>query len=87
MVKFDEAISDIKDLIPVMELPGIVNNITAFGAFVDLGIHHSGLIHISHMSDRFISHPTEAVKLGQHVTVKVLDVDLQRQRISLSLKK
>ena len=86
-VKFDETITDIKDLIPGMELPGVVNNITAFGAFVDLGIHHSGLIHISHMSDRFISHPSEIVKLGQHVTVEVLDVDLTRQRISLSLKK
>ena len=85
-MQFDDTINDITDLRPGMKLPGIVNNITAFGAFVDLGIHHSGLIHLSQMSDRYISHPGEAVKLGQHVTVTVLDVDLDRKRISLTLK-
>ncbi len=85
-IQFDETIHDIKDLHEGMILPGIVNNITAFGAFVDLGIHQSGLVHISHMSNRYISHPREAVQLGQHVTVKVLEVDMARGRISLSMK-
>lgn len=84
--QFDDTINDITDLHEGMILPGVINNITAFGAFVDLGIHHSGLVHLSQLSDRFISHPSEAVRLGQHVNVKVLDVDLQRQRISLSMK-
>ncbi len=85
-LQFDDTINDISDLHAGMILPGIVNNITAFGAFVDLGIHQSGLVHLSQLSDRFISHPSEAVKLGQHVSVKVIDVDLQRGRISLSMK-
>ncbi|MDE6402993.1 MAG: helix-hairpin-helix domain-containing protein, partial [Muribaculaceae bacterium] len=85
-MQFDDTINDITDLRPGMKLPGIVNNITAFGAFVDLGIHHSGLLHLSQISDRYISHPGEALKLGQHVTVTVLDVDLDRKRISLTLK-
>lgn len=85
-LQFDDSINDISDLRPGMILPGIVNNITAFGAFIDLGIHHSGLVHLSQLSDRYITHPSEAVKLGQHVSVKVLDVDIQRQRISLSMK-
>ncbi|MDE6450522.1 MAG: S1 RNA-binding domain-containing protein, partial [Muribaculaceae bacterium] len=57
-----------------------------FGAFGDLGIHHSGLIHLSQLSDRYITHPSQAVRLGQHVMVKVMDIDLTRQRISLSMK-
>lgn len=85
-VKFDESITDIHDLHAGMILPGVVNNITAFGAFIDLGIHQSGLVHISHLSNRYITHPRELVQLGQHVTVKVLDVDLTRERISLSMK-
>lgn len=83
--EFDDTINDINDLRPQMILPGIVNNITAFGAFVDVGIHQSGLVHVSQLCDRFISHPSEAVRIGQHVSVKVLDVDYQRQRISLTM--
>jgi len=85
-MQFDDKVNDITDLHPGMTMPGIVNNITAFGAFIDIGIHVGGLVHISQMSDKYISHPSEAVKLGQHVMVKVLDVDLQRKRISLSMK-
>jgi uncharacterized protein len=69
-----------------MVLPGIVNNITKFGAFVDVGIKESGLIHISEMADRFISDPNEIVKLHQHVKVRVKEVDIPRKRIQLSLK-
>lgn len=86
IVEFDSSIHDIVDLMPGMILPGIVNNITAFGAFVDIGVHQSGLVHISQLSDRFITHPSEAVSLGDHVMVKVLDVDHSRNRISLSIK-
>ncbi|HPW67670.1 MAG TPA: S1 RNA-binding domain-containing protein, partial [Salinivirgaceae bacterium] len=68
-----------------MELPGIITNITNFGAFVDIGIKENGLIHISKMADRFISNPAEVVSLHQHVKVKVLEVDLQRRRIGLQL--
>lgn len=83
---FDESISTIDDLLPGMELPGIVNNITDFGAFVDLGVHESGLLHLSQISDKFIKHPSEALKLYQHVRVKVIEVDKRRKRISLSMK-
>ena len=69
-----------------MELPGIVNNITDFGAFVDLGVHESGLLHLSQISDKFIKHPSEALTLYQHVRVKVIEVDKRRKRISLSMK-
>ncbi len=69
-----------------MELPGIVNNITKFGAFVDVGVKQSGLIHISEMADRFVSDPNEIVKLHQHVKVRVKEVDVARKRIQLSLK-
>ena len=83
---FDESVHTIDDLKIGMVLPGIVTNISAFGAFVDLGIHKDGLIHISEMSDRRINNPQEVVKLHQHVKVRVLDVDKQRNRIQLSLK-
>jgi len=69
-----------------MVLPGIVNNITKFGAFVDVGIKESGLVHISEMADRFISDPNEIVKLHQHVKVRVKEVDIPRKRIQLSMK-
>ena len=71
---------------PGMILPGVVTNLTAFGAFVDIGVHQDGLVHISQMADRFIKDPNEVVKVHQHITVKVLDVDLERKRISLSMK-
>ncbi|MDE6073645.1 MAG: S1 RNA-binding domain-containing protein, partial [Muribaculaceae bacterium] len=67
-------------------LNGIVNNITDFGVFVDIGVHQSGLVHVSQISDRRINSPRDAVKLHQHVRVKVIDVDLKRNRISLSMK-
>ena len=69
-----------------MVLPGIVTNITAFGAFVDIGVHQDGLIHISQMTDRFIKDPNEVVQLNQKVTVRVLEVDKARKRIKLSMK-
>jgi uncharacterized protein len=69
-----------------MKLPGIITNITAFGAFVDIGVHQDGLVHISELSDRFIKNPADVVKVHEKVTVAVLDVDLKRKRISLSMK-
>jgi uncharacterized protein len=75
------------DLHEGMILPGIVTNITAFGAFVDIGVHQDGLIHLSQMADRFVRDPNEIVKLNQKVEVKVLEVDKDRKRIQLSLKK
>ena len=66
-----------------MELPGIVTNITNFGAFVDIGVHQDGLVHISQLADRYVSDPNEVVKLHEHVRVKILDVDRKRNRISL----
>ena len=83
---FDSRVHDIEDLAPGMILPGIVTNITNFGAFVDIGVHQDGLVHISQLANRRISHPTDVVKLHQHVEVKVLEVDLRRHRISLTMK-
>lgn len=83
--EFDKSVRSIDDVRPGMELPGIVTNITRFGCFVDFGIKENGLIHISQMSDRFISDPAEVVSLHQHVYVKVLEVDTQRKRIQLRL--
>ncbi len=83
---FTEGVNEMKDLRAGMKLPGIVTNITAFGAFVDVGVHQDGLVHVSHLSDRFISNPHEAVKVGQKVEVTVLEVDINRKRISLSMK-
>jgi len=83
---FAEGIEKIEDVRPGMKLPGIVTNITAFGAFVDIGVHQDGLVHISEISDGYVKSPSEAVKVHQKVTVTVLEVDLQRKRISLSLK-
>jgi len=84
--KFKQGIEKIEDVQPGMSLPGVVTNVTAFGAFVDVGIHQDGLVHISQLANRFIKDPNEVVKVHQHVTVKVLDVDLARKRISLSMK-
>ncbi|WP_347840515.1 Tex family protein [uncultured Draconibacterium sp.] len=84
--EFADGIFNISDLQVGMVLPGIVNNITKFGAFVDVGIKESGLIHVSEMADRFISDPNEIVKLHQHIKVKVKEVDVARKRIQLSLK-
>ena len=84
--EFDKDIRSIEDLKPGMTLNGIVTNITAFGAFVDIGVHQDGLVHISQMADHYIKDPNEVVRLNQHVRVKVLDVDVDRNRISLSMR-
>ena len=84
--EFDSRVQSIDDLEEGMVLPGIVTNITNFGAFVDIGVHQDGLVHISQMANRRIAHPTDVVKLHQHVTVKVIEVDHRRNRIALSIK-
>ena len=86
MFEFDKNIRSINDLRPGMELVGIVTNITAFGCFVDIGVHQDGLVHISQMSNSYITDPNQVVKLNQKVKVKVTDVDIPRKRISLSMK-
>ena len=83
---FDESVHTIDDLQIGMVLPGIVTNISAFGAFIDLGVHKDGLVHISEMADRRVTNPQEIVKLHQHVRVRVIDIDKNRGRIQLSLK-
>jgi len=83
---FDPTVKTIEDIKVGQMLPGIVTNITKFGAFVDIGVHENGLIHISNMANRYISNPIEIVSLHQHVQVKVIDVDVVRKRIQLSLK-
>jgi uncharacterized protein len=83
---FDEGVHTITDLIPEMRLPGIITNVTKFGAFVDIGVHQDGLIHISQLADRFVKDPTEVVKVRQQVKVRVLEIDEKRGRISLSLR-
>jgi uncharacterized protein len=84
--RFAEGITKMEDLKEGMRLPGIVTNVTAFGAFVDIGVHQDGLIHISQLADRYVKDPAEVVKVHQRVTVTVLGVDLAKKRISLSLK-
>lgn len=85
MFEFDKNVQKMEDLVPGMELPGIVTNITNFGCFVDIGIHQDGLVHISNMSDHRIASPNEVVHLNQKVMVKVLSVEIERKRISLAL--
>ena len=84
--EFDKNVSTVDDLVEGMILPGIVTNITNFGAFVDIGVHQDGLIHISQMANRRIAHPADVVKLHQHLRVRVIEIDRRRNRISLSLK-
>ena len=84
--EFDSSVQTIDDLHEGMELPGIVTNITNFGAFVDIGVHQDGLVHVSQLADKYISDPTQVVRLHQHVRVRVIGVDLRRQRISLSMR-
>ena len=86
-VVFAEGIDKISDLIPGMKLTGVVTNITAFGAFVDIGVHQDGLVHLSEMADRYVKAPADVVKVNQKVEVTVLAVDAERKRISLSMKK
>jgi uncharacterized protein len=85
-MNYDEGIKSIQDLQPGMEVTGKVNNLTAFGAFVDLGIKENGLIHISQISDRFVSAPAEVLSIGQTVRARVLDIDYNRGRIALTLR-
>ncbi len=86
VVEFAEGIAAIEDVQPGMKLTGMVTNVTAFGAFIDIGVHQDGLVHISQLADRFVKDPNEIVKVQQKVLVTVLDVDLPRKRISLSMK-
>jgi len=84
--KFQEGVHEIKDLVPGMMLEGVVSNVAAFGAFVDIGVHQDGLVHVSELSDRFVRDPREVVKVGDIVRVRVLDVNVARKRISLSMR-
>jgi uncharacterized protein len=86
LFKFAEGIEKMEDLKPGMKLPGIVTNLTAFGAFVDIGVHQDGLVHISQITDRFIKNPAEVLKVAQKVDVTVVEIDLARKRIQLSMK-
>jgi uncharacterized protein len=83
---FADGIKEIKDLKPGMKLPGIVTNVVAFGAFVDMGVHQDGLVHISELSDRYVKNPADIVKVNQKVMVTIINVDIDRGRISLSMK-
>lgn len=84
--EFDKNVNSVDDLLPGMTLPGIVTNITNFGAFVDIGVHQDGLVHVSQLADKFVKDPNQVVKLNQKVMVKVLEVDKERKRIQLSMK-
>ncbi len=83
---FAEGVNRIEDLTPGLELPGIVTNVTRFGAFVDIGVHRDGMVHVSQLADRFVADPAEVVSVGREVRVRVVDVDLQRGRIGLSMR-
>jgi protein Tex len=85
-VQFKEGVSDIADLTPGMELNGIVTNVTAFGCFVDIGVHQDGLVHVSELSDTFVKNAADVVKVAQKVKVKVVDVDIERKRIALTMR-
>jgi uncharacterized protein len=87
VVQFKEGIHSIEQLIPGMKLNGIVTNVTNFGCFVDVGVHHDGLVHISEIADHFVKNPADVVQVHQKVSVTVMEVDLQRQRIALSMRK
>ena len=80
-------VMDMKDLKPGMELKGTVRNVIDFGAFVDIGVHQDGLVHVSQITNRYIKHPSDVLKVGQIVTVWVLDVNTEKKRISLTMKK
>ncbi|KJU84422.1 Tex-like protein [Candidatus Magnetobacterium bavaricum] len=86
-IRFLDDVKTLEDVKPGMKLPGIITNITAFGVFVDIGVHQDGLVHISQLADRFVKNPTDVVKVHQKVSVTVLEVDVKRRRISLSMKK
>jgi uncharacterized protein len=84
--RFKEGVTELKDLEPGMRLEGVVTNVTNFGAFVDIGVHQDGLVHISHLADKFVRDPREVVRAGDVVKVKVLEVDIPRKRIALSMR-
>jgi uncharacterized protein len=84
---FAEGVHEIRDLKPGMQLEGTVTNVAAFGAFVDVGVHQDGLVHVSQLADRFVKDPHEVVKAGDVVTVRVVEVDVARKRIGLSMRK
>jgi uncharacterized protein len=86
VARFNEGVTDLKDLQPGMLLEGTVSNVAQFGAFVDLGVHQDGLVHVSQLSHKFVSDAREVVKTGQVVKVRVLEVDLARKRVSLTMK-
>jgi uncharacterized protein len=83
---FQDGVNDLKDLQPGMRLEGVVTNVTNFGAFVDIGVHQDGLVHISALSEKFVKDPRDVVKAGAIVKVKVLEVDVQRKRIALTMR-
>jgi uncharacterized protein len=83
---FAESVEKPEDLKPGMKLPGLVTNVAAFGAFVDIGVHQDGLVHVSQLSDQFVKNPADVVKVGQRVQVTVMEVDMGRKRIALSMK-
>jgi len=83
---FAEGVEKMEDLQPGLKLPGIVTNVTAFGAFVDIGVHQDGLVHVSQISDEFVKNPADFLKVGQRVQATVVEIDLGRKRIALSLK-
>jgi len=86
VARFNEGVEDLKDLVVGMVLEGTVSNVAAFGAFVDLGVHQDGLVHVSQLSNKFVNDAREVVKTGDIVKVKVVEVDLARQRIALTMK-
>ena len=86
MARFQEGVETLADLRPDMSLEGVVTNVAAFGAFVDIGVHQDGLVHISALSEKFVKDPYEVVKAGDIVKVKVMEVDIPRQRVGLSMR-
>jgi uncharacterized protein len=84
--EFESGVEKITDLNPGMKLPGIVTNVTRFGAFVDIGVHQDGLVHISQLADHYVKDPADVVKVNQKVSVTVVEVDLDRKRVALSMK-
>ena len=84
--EFDPNVTSVDNLTEGMVLPGIVTNITNFGAFIDIGVHQDGLVHISQLTNHYVADPTQIVHLHQHVKVKVMEVDRKRNRISLTMK-
>ncbi|MBI3724592.1 S1 RNA-binding domain-containing protein, partial [bacterium] len=85
--EYQEGVEKLSDVKVGMELPGTVTNVTDFGAFVDIGVHRDGLVHVSQLSERRIAHPSEVVAVGDRVRVRVIEIDLDRERIGLSLRK